>query len=133
MKIRHISTNKNEVIKRNFSITIYFYDNGIRNALIGNFQQFELRTDKGALWENFIVSERIKYLHYNEFYGNYYFWRTFRQQEIDFVEEQDGQFSAYEFRLNPKKKTRFSKTFTEAYPVKELRTITPENIEEFLL
>ncbi len=68
---------------------IYFCDNGIRNAVIGNFQAFELRTDKGALWENYIISERIKMLNYSQFYGNYYFWRTFRQQEIDFIEEQE--------------------------------------------
>lgn len=130
-QLNALSRNARNEIKK--SKKIYFYDNGIRNALIGNFQQFELRTDQGALWENFIVAERVKYLHYNEFYGNYYFWRTFRQQEIDFVEEQDGMFSAFEFKLNPKKKVRFSKTFTEAYPVKELKTITPANIEEFLL
>ncbi len=59
------------------------------NAVIGNFQPFELRTDKGALWENYIISERIKMLNYSQFYGNYYFWRTFRQQEIDFIEEQE--------------------------------------------
>jgi len=111
---------------------IYFYDNGIRNALIGNFQQFELRTDKGALWENFIVSERIKHLSYNQFYGNYYFWRTFKQQEIDFIEEKDGKFSAFEFKLNPRKQKRFPKTFTDAYPVSTMKTISPENIEEFL-
>lgn len=130
-QINALSRNVRNEIKKGKKI--YFYDNGIRNALIGNFQQFELRTDKGELWENFIVSERIKQLNYSEFYGNYYFWRTFRQQEIDFVEEKDGKFSAYEFKLNPKKKGRFSKTFTEAYSINELKTITPKNIEEFLL
>jgi len=130
-QLNALSRNARNEIKK--SKKIYFYDNGIRNALVGNFQQFEMRTDKGALWENFIVSERIKFLSYNQFYGNFYFWRTFRQQEIDFVEEQDGMFSAYEFKLNSKKKARFSRTFTEAYPVKELKTISPGNIEEFLL
>lgn len=130
-QLNALSRNARNEIKKGKKI--YFYDNGIRNALIGNFQQFELRTDKGALWENFIVSERIKTLRYARFYGNFYFWRTFRQQEIDFVEEQDGMFSAYEFKLNPKKKSRFSKTFTEAYPIKELKTISPENIDTFLL
>lgn len=130
-QLNALSRNVRNEIKK--SKKIYFYDNGIRNALIGNFQQFELRTDKGALWENFIISERIKVLGYNQFYGNYYFWRTFRQQEIDFIEEEDGMFSAFEFKLNHKKRGRFSKTFTEAYPVKELKTISPENIEEFLL
>ena len=130
-KLNALSRNARNEIKKGKKI--YFYDNGIRNALIGNFQQFEMRTDKGALWENFIVSERMKFLSYNEFYGNVYFWRTFRQQEIDFIEEKDGMFSAYEFKLNNKKKARFSKTFTEAYPVKETATISPGNIEEFLL
>lgn len=111
---------------------IYFYDNGIRNALIGNFQQFDLRSDKGVLWENFITSERIKYLNYTRFYGNWYFWRTAQLQEIDFVEEKDGKFSAYEFKLNPKKTIRFSSTFLNAYQVEQTATITPANIEEFL-
>lgn len=130
-QINALSRNVRNEIKKGKKI--YFYDNGIRNALIGNFQPFELRTDKGALWENFIVSERIKKLNYNQFYGHCYFWRTFRQQEIDFIEEKDGMFSAYEFKLNPKKKGRFSRTFTEAYTIKELKTITPNNLEEFLL
>lgn len=130
-QLNALSRNARNEIKKGKKI--YFYDNGIRNALTGNFQQFEMRTDKGALWENFTVSERIKFLNYNQFYGNYFFWRTFRQQEIDFIEEQDERFSAFEFKLNPKKKGRFSKTFTEAYPVKTMKTISPDNIEEFLL
>ncbi|MDX1283678.1 MAG: ATP-binding protein [Draconibacterium sp.] len=130
-QLNALSRNARNEIKKGKKI--YFYDIGIRNALIGNFQQFEMRTDKGALWENFIISERIKTLSYSEFYGSYYFWRTFRQQEIDFIEEKDGMFSAYEFKLNPKKKGRFSKTFTEAYSIRELKTISPDNIEEFLL
>ena len=130
-QLNALSRNVRNEIKKGKKI--YFYDNGIRNALIGNFQQFELRTDKGALWENFIVSERIKFLHYNNFYGNYYFWRTFKQQEIDFVEEKDGYFFAYEFKLNSKKKVRLPKPFAESYPINEFKTITPENIEEFLL
>jgi hypothetical protein len=125
--------NRNERNEIKKGKKIYFYDNGIRNALVGNFQQFELRTDQGMLWENFIISERIKMLNYSDFYGNYYFWRTTTQQEIDFIEEKDGVYSAFEFKLNTKKKGRFSKLFTEAYPVVEMKTITPENIEEFLL
>ncbi len=112
---------------------IFFYDNGIRNALIGNYQPFELRTDKGALWENFIISERIKLLSYTGFYGHYYFWRTKQQQEIDFIEEQDGKFSAFEFKINPKKQAHFSKTFTNAYNIDVMKTISPANIEDFLL
>jgi len=130
-QLNALSRNQRNEIKKGKKI--YFYDNGIRNALIGNFQQFELRMDKGMLWENFIIGERIKMLNYNDFYGNYYFWRTTKQQEIDFIEEKDGVYSTYEFKLNAKKKGRFSKLFTEVYPVVEMKTITPENIEEFLL
>ncbi len=111
---------------------IYFYDNGIRNALIGNYQPFELRTDKGALWENFIVSERVKFLDYNDFYGHYYFWRTAQQQEIDFIEEMDGKINAYEFKVQPGKKVRFPLTFQKTYPVEKMEVITMQNIEKFV-
>ncbi|KAF0235593.1 MAG: hypothetical protein FD181_3418 [Prolixibacteraceae bacterium] len=130
-QLNALSRNERNEIKKGKKI--YFCDNGIRNALVGNFQQFELRTDQGMLWENFIISERIKMLNYNDFYGNYYFWRTTKQQEIDFIEEKDGVYSAFEFKMNPKKKGRFSRSFTEAYPIGEMKTITPENTEEFLL
>ncbi len=130
-RLNALSRNVRNEIKKGKKI--YFYDIGIRNALIGNFQQFDLRTDKGAIWENFIISERVKYLNYNGFYGSYYFWRTTQQQEIDFIEEQDGKFSAYEFKLNPKKNIRFSATFRNAYNVITMKTITPANMEEFVV
>lgn len=112
---------------------IYFNDNGIRNAVIGNFLLWENRTDKGALWENYVVSERIKYLNYNGFYGNYYFWRTTQQQEIDFIEEQDGKLNAFEFKLNYTKKTKLSSSFQNAYTVDRYQTISPANLEDILL
>jgi len=130
-RLNAISRNVRNEIKKGKKV--YFYDNGIRNAVIGNFQAFELRTDKGALWENFIVSERMKYLNYNKFYGHSYFWRTTQQQEIDFVEEKDGKFSVYEFKLNPKKKIKFPTTFTKAYEVEKSMVVSPDNIEDFLL
>lgn len=130
-RLNALSRNSRTEIKKGKKV--YFYDNGIRNALIGNFQQFELRTDKGALWENYIVSERLKCQSYKEFYGNVYFWRTVKQQKIDYVEEVDGAFSAFEFKLNSTKKGRFSKSFTEAYPIRETKTIHPGNVEQFLL
>ncbi len=129
-RLNALSRNVRNEIKKGKKV--YFYDNGIRNALIGNYQPFELRTDKGPLWENFIISERIKYLNYNGFYGNYYFWRTTQQQEIDFIEEQDGRFSAYEFKANPGKRSRISLTFRKAYNISEMETITPRNIEKFI-
>jgi len=111
---------------------IYFYDNGIRNAIINNFNPLALRADVGALWENFLISERMKANHYNQAYGRSYFWRTHAQQEIDYIEEYDGQLHAYEFKWNPKAKAKFSKTFTDAYPDSETKVISKDNFEEFL-
>lgn len=113
---------------------IYFYDNGIRNAIIGDFKPIEFRQDIGALWENFMVSERIKKLRYDAWSGRYYFWRTYQQQEIDWIEESESKFNAFEFKWNPKKgKSKFSKTFLANYPVESTAVISPKNLDEFLL
>jgi uncharacterized protein len=121
---------RNEI---NTTRKIYFYDTGIRNAIIGNFKPLELRQDVGALWENFIISERVKALRYKSWYGRMYFWRTYQQQEIDWIEEIDGTFSAYEFKWNPKKsKAKFSSTFLDNYPIKKTMVVTTENADEFI-
>ncbi len=112
---------------------IYFYDNGIRNAVISNLNPLELRNDKGALWENFIISERKKYLAYHNIYTNSYFWRTHAQQEIDYIEEREGKVFAYEFKWSKHKKARIPKTFTNAYPEATSKIISPENFEEFIM
>ena len=112
---------------------IYFFDNGIRNALIANFSQIESRNDIGALWENFLVSERIKRLGYHSIWANNWFWRTQQQKEIDYIEEQDGALHAYEFKWNPDAKYKSPKQFTEAYPDSTFSVIHRDNIEEFLL
>jgi len=112
---------------------VYFYDNGILNAIIGNFAPAELRPDIGALWENYVISERIKLNAYRGFYGRSYFWRTTQQQEIDYIEEVDGKLTAFEFKWNPKKKARFPKTFLNAYEIESTMVVTPENIDAFLL
>ena len=111
---------------------IYFYDNGIRNAIIGNFNRVESRTDIGALWENFLISERMKYLAEKGLRVSRYFWRTTQQQEIDYIEEQQEKLSAWEFKWNPKAKARFSATFTRAYPESSTAVITPDGFDEFL-
>jgi predicted AAA+ superfamily ATPase len=111
---------------------IYFYDTGIRNALISNFNGLKNRTDTGALWENFVIAERMKWLRYNNKHVDRYFWRTTQQQEIDYLEEENEQFHAVEFKWNSKQKARFSKTFLNAYPIAASRVITPENIEHFV-
>lgn len=113
---------------------IYFYDNGVRNAVIQQFAPLELRNDAGALWENFFISERIKRNHYQQNYCNIYFWRTKSQLEIDYIEEQNGQMTAFEMKWNPKKSNiSIPETFLNAYDVKETVVITPENYLEYLL
>ncbi len=112
---------------------IYFYDNGVRNALINNFNDLALRDDVGALWENWVISELIKKRHYDRKFVNRYFWRTTQQQEIDYIEEADGVLTAYEFKWNPKKKAKISRTFLSAYPNTEIRTIHPDNFYTLLL
>jgi hypothetical protein len=121
---------RNEIRKNK---KIYFYDNGIRNSVIGNFSYLSNRNDVGALWENYLVSERMKINSYAGFYGKCYFWRTQQQQEIDYIEEIDGKFSAYEFKWNPNKSARFSKTFLNNYTTIKTEVINRENVESFLL
>lgn len=114
---------------------IYFYDNGIRNAVLGNFSQIESRqgTEIGALWENYLVSERVKFNAYKGFYGTSWFWRTQQQKEIDYIEEEDGHFSTFEFKWNVNAKVKIPKQFAEAYQNSTYKVITPENVEDFLL
>ena len=106
---------------------IYFTDVGIRNAILRNFAPLALRQDVGALWENFYISERLKSNQYKLRYVNSYFWRTTDQQEIDYIEESDGQFSIYELKSNPKTRAKFPKAFLNTYPVREKTVVTPEN------
>ena len=112
---------------------IYFFDCGIRNAIINNFKQLNTRTDKGALWENFVIAERIKILRYKNVDASYYFWRTTQQQEIDLIEEVDDKLTAYEFKWSKTERVRFPQTFTENYPNTATQIISPENIEDFIV
>jgi predicted AAA+ superfamily ATPase len=111
---------------------IYFYDNGIRNALISAFQPVTLRQDIGALWENWCIAERQKYVHYRQLWNNKFFWRTSTQQEIDYIEESDGNIHCYEFKWNASKQQRFPRSFTEKYHPATMTTITPGNYESFI-
>ncbi|MGM9868785.1 MAG: ATP-binding protein [Sodaliphilus sp.] len=112
---------------------IYFWDNGVRNAVIQNFAPLSMRQDVGALWENFFISERMKANHYAGYYAKPYFWRTTAQQEIDFVEEKDGVFTTFEMKWNDKKATRkVPKAFAEAYPIAASYVVTPRNYLEWL-
>jgi uncharacterized protein len=112
---------------------IYFYDCGVRNAVINNFKPLSTRTDVGALWENFVIAERMKFLAYQGTDAKQYFWRTTQQQEIDLVEDVDNELSAYEIKWNPKERVRFSHTFTQNYPNTKTFVISSANVEDFLL
>lgn len=113
---------------------IYFWDLGIRNAVIGNLAQVENRNDVGELWENFVIAERMKQNAYTGSFAQSYFWRTRLQHEIDYIEEEDGNLQAYEFKWNTRKaNAKCPESFKTAYPNSIYKVITPENIEEFLL
>ncbi|MCD4731650.1 MAG: ATP-binding protein [Bacteroidales bacterium] len=110
---------------------IYFYDNGVRNAIISNFNPISLRQDTGALWENFLISERMKCLHYNQVSANIYFWRTKQQQEIDYIEERGGNIYAYEFKWGRIKKRKIPASFKQAYRP-DFQNVNKENFQDFL-
>ena len=115
-----------------FSKKIYFYDLGIRNALLGNFTSLDQRNDVGQLWENYLISERIKWCSYNHFYGYHYFWRNHQQAEIDFLEESDGHLCAYEFKWNVHRQPQAPAAFRQAYPDASFMVVTPDNYHRFL-
>jgi predicted AAA+ superfamily ATPase len=112
---------------------IYFYDNGVRNAVLANFALLEARADIGQLWENYLVAERIKALGNHGVWANTWFWRTTQQKEIDFVEEKDGAISAYEFKWNPDALVRQPRDFLEAYPGSSFEVVHRQNLEGFLM
>jgi hypothetical protein len=120
---------RNELKK---SRKVYFWDNGIRNAVIGQLQPIGLRPDAGALWENFLVSERAKLNAFRQKRPSTFFWRTTQQQEIDYLEEQGRTLRAWEFKWNPRTRATFPLPFRRAYPDCETTIVTPETLEEFL-
>ncbi len=121
---------RNEI---NTNRKIFFYDNGIRNAILGDYRPLASRNDIGALWENFLVSERKKWLSYSRNWAKPYFWRNYQQQEIDYVEERDGAFTAWEMKWNPKAKVKFPANFVEAYQPTSTKVIHRDNFEDFLM
>ena len=130
--IRSYSRNVRNELKK--SIKIYFYDNGVRNSVISNFSPVDLRSDIGALWENFLISERIKNNVYHNKNAKYYFWRTTQKQEIDFIEEVEQNLFAYEFKYNPKKaNSKCPLTFSNNYPNVPFDVITSENYMDFVV
>lgn len=129
-KLNGFSKNlRNEITKTS---RWYFYDNGIRNALISNFNPLYLRNDEGQLWENYILSERIKFQSYKEIGSNNFFWRTYEQSEIDWIEERKGKLFAYEIKWNTKKKYKEPQAWALAYPNSEFKIINPDNYLEWI-
>lgn len=128
-RLNSFSGNLRNEIK--LSKKIYFLDNGIRNALIGNFDPIQNRTDTGLLWENFLMSERFKFNNYHQNGYNMHFWRTKQQQEIDLIEVKDKQISAFEFKWNPLKKIKMPKTFQNTYGI-SISTVNRDNFRDFL-
>ncbi|MBT3382501.1 MAG: ATP-binding protein [Prolixibacteraceae bacterium] len=120
---------RKEIVKSN---RYYFWDNGIRNALINNFNPLDQRNDLGMLWENFVFMERLKTKEYKRLFSNDYFWRTYDQQEIDLIEEREGKLYGFEFKYSPRK-IKAPKAWTNAYPDAQFTVISKDNFLEFLI
>ena len=130
-KLSAYSTNARKEISKGSKW--YFYDNGIRNAMINDFKLPALRNDMGALWESYLLSERIKKNDYGANNIQYYFWRTYNQQEVDLIELKDGQMSGYEFKYSPDKKVRAPASFSSAYPDAGFTSISKDNYLNWIL
>ena len=128
-RLRSFSRNLRNELKK--STKIYFWDNGIRNAVINDFSVLNLRQDKGKLWENFLVGERIKSNFNKNRWVKSYFWRTLQKQEIDYIEEENGKINAYEFKWNTKAKRTTPPSFQETYS-SAVSVVNSENYIEFL-
>lgn len=129
-KVEGFSRNlRKEVVK---SSRWYFYDNGIRNGIINNFSKIENRNDIGGLWENYLASERIKKQHYQKIKNNNYFWRTYDQQELDWLEEKGDNLAGFEFKWNENRKVKIPTAFAKAYPEATFEVINKQNYLEFI-
>ena len=130
-KVEGFSRNlRKEIVK---SSRWYFYDNGIRNGLINNFNRLENRTDVGDLWENYLAVERIKKQNYQKITTNNYFWRTYDQQELDWLEDQGNELAGFEFKWNENKKSKIPTAFGKAYPDATFEVINKQNYLDFIL
>ena len=129
-KLPALSRNLRNEIKKGKKI--YFYDNGIRNAIINNFNPLALRNDKGALWENFLISERMKKNSYAKHYCNTYFWRTFDQAEVDYIEEYDGALHVFEFKWKTNNK-KVPASLLNSYTVNSTAIVDTDNYEGFVV
>jgi predicted AAA+ superfamily ATPase len=129
-RLNSFSRNQRNEIKNNRKI--YFFDNGVRNMILNYLNPIDFRTDKGALWENFLISERLKLQGYYQQYTSNYFWRTVQKQEIDFIEERDGKIYAYEFKWNSRGKNKIPASFLREYNANG-QVIDLQNFREFVM
>jgi hypothetical protein len=130
-KVEGFSRNlRKEIVK---SSRWYFYDNGIRNGIINNFNRLDFRNDVGDLWENYLAVERVKKQHYQKLITNNYFWRTYDQQELDWLEERGDSLAGFEFKWNEKKKSKIPTAFAKAYPEATFEVINKSNYLDFIL
>jgi len=129
-RLNSYATNPRKELSK--SSKILFWDNGVRNAIIGDFRDLSMRNDHGILFENFTISERIKMNIWNNNKVKFYFWRNYNKSEVDYIEENHQKLNAYEMKWNTLKKHAITKSFTNMYPNAETKVITPENITEFI-
>ena len=130
-KLPSYSTNHRKEISK--GVKWYFYDNGIRNAVINDFRPISLRNDMGMLWENYIISERIKFNAYNQTGSQLYFWRNYLQREIDLIEVKDNRIHAYEIKYGKDRKVKIPLAFKTAYPDADFQKIDADNYLEFIM
>jgi hypothetical protein len=130
-RLPSFSRNLRNELKKSYKI--YFYDNGLRNAVINQFNPLQLRNDTAQLWENWFISERLKFLNNTERNALRFFWRTLAKQEVDYIEETNGQIEAFECKWNPKAKGNVSRAFKNAYPEATTNLVHAENAADFLL
>ena len=128
-KINALSRNVRNEIKKGKKI--YFYDTGVRNSIINNFNPLALRNDKGALWENYLIAERVKRNSYNDYFCNSYFWRTFDQAKVDYIEEYNGAFHTYEFKWKTNRQ-KVPASLSANYSIASTSFIDIDNYETFL-
>jgi len=129
LRLQGFSRNLRKEVTKNHRF--YFYDNGVRNALIGNFNPLDLRDDVGMLWENYVIMERIKKQEYLQIPSNNYFWRTYDRKEIDLVEERDGKLHGYEIKWKTRR-TKPPKDWLSAYPGATYDVVTKDNYLDFI-
>lgn len=129
-KLGAYSTNQRKEVSK--SSKWFFYDNGIRNAIVNDFRLLALRNDTGLLWENYLIAERIKKNAYQQKNVQYYFWRNYNQQEVDLIEVENGQPTAFEFKYSPAKKVKKPAAFAAAYPEADFQVISKNNYLDWI-